>query len=182
MSLCVCVWGGGGEGGGGRGVTGRSCQTHVCHDKIMLATTKLLSRQNYVCHDKYWPQQTRACHNKSKFVVTVFVATKLCLSLQIFVVTKVLSQQKYVLEKSGGRESFFITVEWGGGGTSSEELRDGLVYYTNKSQHKLWQKKFKTCIFGHMGPSEKHQKPAVWKTCSFRPQAKLGPHFQRSKH
>ena len=54
-----------------------SRQTRVCHDKSVLAETKLLSRQNY---DKC------VCHNKSKVSLLqqndtiMFVMTKICLS------------------------------------------------------------------------------------------------------
>ena len=47
-----------------------SWQTHVCHDKHVFITTKHIF-----------------CHNKSVLVTKTFVATKLCLSWQIFVMT-----------------------------------------------------------------------------------------------
>ena len=50
----------------------RQTRTRVCRDK-----TRLLSRQKYACHDK------------------TFVATKLCLSRQIFVTTKVFCRDKH---------------------------------------------------------------------------------------
>ena len=88
--------------------------TNICHDKhVFVATFFLLrhyffwSRQAYFSHDNtfYWnkhiickdfcddkthvlQRQTCICHDKC------FVTTKLCLSWQIFVVTKVLSWQK----------------------------------------------------------------------------------------
>ena len=38
--------------------------TCVCHDKSMLAMTKLLPRQNYVCHSKIFLPWQNFCHNK----------------------------------------------------------------------------------------------------------------------
>ena len=50
--------------------------THICRDKNVFVTTKVLSRQAYFCRDKrrVLSQQTHVCCDKSKLV-----ATKLCL-------------------------------------------------------------------------------------------------------
>ena len=72
-----------------------------CHNKSMLATTKLLFQQNYVCRDKiFLSQQTQKfCHDKHTFVTTknefccnkhVFIATKIFLSRQSFGCNKIM--------------------------------------------------------------------------------------------
>ena len=87
-------------------VTTNTClsqQNVFCHDKSMLAVTKLLSWQNYVCCDTIFVM-TNTCLSRQKFCLdkhmNTFVTTKLCLSRQIFVVTKVLLWQKYFVMTS----------------------------------------------------------------------------------
>ena len=66
--------------GSGKTLLGGSCHKyHFCHDKHVVVTTKHVF-----------------CRDKSMLVVTqLFVATNKCLLRQLFVVTKVLSRQKY---------------------------------------------------------------------------------------
>ena len=64
----------------------------LCHDKSMLAATKLcLSQQNTFVMTKVLLRQAYFCCNKRR----VFPWQKTCLSQHIFVVMKVLSQQTY---------------------------------------------------------------------------------------
>ena len=89
-----------------------SWQTRVCQDKNYTCGS---SRQWYFCRDKgcVLSRQTRACHDKSKFVVTKFLSrqncvchdfflplTKMCLSRQTYICrdkTRLLSRQKWYL-------------------------------------------------------------------------------------
>ena len=71
-------------------------QMYACHDKSFVTTNIFLSWQNLYC-DKHMllatslflSRQTRVCGDKT------VVATNMCLSGQIFVATKLVSQQKY---------------------------------------------------------------------------------------
>ena len=69
---------------------------HVsCRDKIMLAATKPLSRQNYVCRNKILLSRQQ-CLLRQKFCQHTFIATKdvFCRDNHVFVATKVsLSRQ-----------------------------------------------------------------------------------------
>ena len=59
----------------------------ICHDKSMLAATKLLLRQNYVCCDKiFLSWQTRVCWDKIMFVVTKYF----CHDKHVCVMTSIL--------------------------------------------------------------------------------------------
>ena len=186
MSLCVCVWGGGGGGGwGGKGGSLAGAAKH------MFATTKLcLPRQNF-CRVKIMFVMTNICRNKH-----VLVTTKVSLSWQsvcsnkiMFVATNICRDKSFVptkicVGKKWGQGVFFYYGRVGGGGGEPVVRNSGTDLYIIQTSPSIScdRRSSRTCIFGHMGPSEKHQKPAVWKTCSFCPRAKLGPHFQRSKH
>ena len=73
----------------------------VCHSKSKLVVTKLLLQQNYFCHDE------KNCLSFQSFVMTSIFChdkrcvlsrqTHVCLNKHVFVVTKVLSQQKFYL-------------------------------------------------------------------------------------
>ena len=81
-----------------------SWQTYFCHNKTFVATniivmTKLLWWQAYFFHDKHMFVVTKhiLCNKKSMLVTTKLLLQETCLSWQIFVAIKVLSQQQYLV-------------------------------------------------------------------------------------